>query len=107
MILINGQISTGSTIRAVVKAIDRTIGKVHVTPPGGVADNTPSQRGSLDCARCSTRLMSRSRVSLNVFRRAVVIDVGRAVIVFVALGVSASSFPWNLLLMLFSRSWNL
>jgi len=73
---------------AVVKAIDRTIGKVHVTLPGGAADST-SQRGSPDCVRCSIRLMSKSQVSLNVYREAVVIDAGRVVIVFVALGVSA------------------
>ena len=75
-------------IRVVVKAIDRTIGKVHVTPPGRVADCT-SQRGSLDCVRCLIRLMSKSQVGLNIHRYAVVIDAGRAVIVFVALGVSA------------------
>lgn len=73
---------------AVVKTIDRTIGKVHVTPPGGATDSIP-QRGSLDCVRCSIRLMSRSQVSLSVLRKGVIIDVGHAVIVFVALGVSA------------------
>jgi len=73
---------------SVVKAIDRTIGKVHVTPPGGAANSTP-QRGSLDCVRCSTRLMSRSQVSLGVLWNGVIIDVGHVVIVFVALGVSS------------------
>lgn len=33
--------------------------------------------------------MSRSRVSLGVLRKGVIIDVGHLVIVFVALGVSA------------------
>ena len=65
MTLTNGRMGTGSMMRVVVKAIDRTIGKVHITPPGGAADSIP-QRGSLDCVRCSIRLMSRSRVSLDV-----------------------------------------
>jgi len=52
-----------------------------------MADDTP-QRGSLGCARCSTRLMSRSQVCFNMPRRVVIIDVQFAVIVFIALGVS-------------------
>jgi hypothetical protein len=88
----NERIGTCSTISAVVKAIDRTIGKVRVTSSGRAADSTP-QRGSLDCARYSIRLMSRSQVSLDVLRKAVVIDVWCVVIVFVALGVSAHPPP--------------
>ena len=77
-------------IHAVVKSIDRTIGRTNVALSGAIADDA-LQRGFLDYARCSIRLTIRSQVSLNEPRR-VAIDTWCAVIVFIALGVSGHTF---------------
>ena len=74
-------------IQIVVKAIDRTIGKVYVTPSSEAADSI-FQRGFPDYARYSIRLMNKFQVSLGVkYRKAIIADIWCTVIVFVALGV--------------------
>lgn len=82
-------------IYVVVKTIDRTIGKVSITPSSRMTENAP-QRGSLDYARCSIKLTSRSQVGSDASLEVAMVDVRRVVIVFIALGVSMHALPSEL-----------
>ena len=93
-------------IHIVVKAIDRGIGKVYVTPSSGTAYSV-LQRGFPDCVRCSIRLMSKSQVGLGAKSpKAIIVDIRCIVIVFVALGVSTRDSLRNRLLTPVSQSSN-